>query len=114
MDGKGLRIDAATYTSAMHWLAKDGDFEGAVEVWEEMKRRRGCNPTAVSYTAFMKILFDYGRPREAAGVYREMVESGMRPNCMTYTVVMEYLAGAGKVFDFWSLHSFVVLWVPIE
>ncbi|XP_020574687.1 pentatricopeptide repeat-containing protein At2g01390 [Phalaenopsis equestris] len=95
MEEKGLRIDAATYTSVMHWIAKDGDFEGAVEVWEEMKRRRGCRPTGVSYTAFMKVLFDHGRPREAAGVYREMLDLGIRPNCFTYTVMMEYLAGAG-------------------
>ncbi|KAI0516468.1 hypothetical protein KFK09_009143 [Dendrobium nobile] len=99
MEEKGLRIDAATYTSVMHWLAKDGDFEGAVKVWEEMRRKRGCRPTAVSYTAFMKVLFDHGRPREAVAVYKEMLELGMRPNCFTYTVIMEYLASAGLFKD---------------
>ncbi|KAK8933856.1 Pentatricopeptide repeat-containing protein [Platanthera zijinensis] len=39
----------------------------------------------------MKVLFDYGRPQEAAEVYQEMLESGLRPNCHTYTAMMEYL-----------------------
>lgn len=66
-----------------------------MRAWEEM-RERGCGPTLVSYTAFMKILFDHGRPKEAAGVYTEMLEVGLSPNCHTYTVLMEYLAGAGE------------------
>ncbi|PKA59911.1 Pentatricopeptide repeat-containing protein [Apostasia shenzhenica] len=99
MEVKRVRIDAATYTSVMHWLAKDGDFDGAVAAWEEMRQRRRCQPTAVSYTAFMKVLFDHGRPMEAAEVYREMIEKGLRPNCHTYTVMMEYLASSGKIKD---------------
>lgn len=79
----------------MHWMGKAGDFDGAVKAWEEMKSR-GCRPTIVSYTAFIKVLFDHGRPREAARVYKEMLEVGLTPNCQTYTVLMEYLAGEGE------------------
>ncbi|KAL7154694.1 hypothetical protein ABFS83_03G018300 [Erythranthe nasuta] len=63
----------------------------------EMKAK-GCRPTVVSYTAYMKILFGRKKVDEAADVYKEMLESGVKPNCYTYTVLMEYLASSGK-FD---------------
>lgn len=99
-----MEVDGVTCTSIMHWLAKAGDVEGAVRVWEEMRRgrRRRVGLTVVSYTAFMKILFDCGREKEAAGVYREMIDAGLKPNCHTYTVLMEYLAGAGKFLKYFT------------
>lgn len=97
MVGSNVEVDGVTFTSIMHWLAKAGDVEGAVRVWEEMRRRR-IGLTVVSYTAFIKVLFGCGREREAAGVYRKMIEAGLKPNCHTYTVLMEHLAGAGEWF----------------
>lgn len=108
MVGGGVEVDGVTYTSIMHWLAKTGDLEGAVRVWEEMKKKRGVGLTVVSYTAFMKILFDGGREEEAGRVYREMIEVGLKPNCRTYTVLMEFLAGRGELVSFSVFFKFFV------
>ncbi|KAE9446012.1 hypothetical protein C3L33_22046, partial [Rhododendron williamsianum] len=89
------QIDAVTCTSLMHWLSKDGDVDGAIKVWEDMKTSH-CHPTVVSFTAYMKVLFDHNRVKDAADVYKEMLQSGCSPNCYTYTVLMEHLAGSGK------------------
>ncbi|KAK0604099.1 hypothetical protein LWI29_011955 [Acer saccharum] len=59
MQEKGLKIDAVTYTSMIHWLSNSGDVDGAVKIWEEMKDQCCC-PTVVSYTAYLKILFVAG------------------------------------------------------
>ncbi|KAK6154913.1 hypothetical protein DH2020_009161 [Rehmannia glutinosa] len=74
MKEKGVKIDVVTYTSLMHWMSNDGDIDGAVNLWKEMK----------------------AKVNEAAVVYKEMLESGLSPNCYTYTVLMEYLASSGK------------------
>ncbi|VAI91417.1 unnamed protein product [Triticum turgidum subsp. durum] len=82
----------------MHWLARAGDVDAAMRVWEEMRSRRGkCRPTLVSYTACVKILFDAGRAAEGRRVFEEMVAEGLRPSCTTYTVLIEHLADAAKV-----------------
>ncbi|KAI3746308.1 hypothetical protein L6452_08736 [Arctium lappa] len=58
MQEKGIKVDVVTYTSMLHWLSNDGDVEGSVKLWKEMKDG-GLRPTIVSYTAYMKVLFDH-------------------------------------------------------
>ncbi|KAJ8764377.1 hypothetical protein K2173_006117 [Erythroxylum novogranatense] len=94
MQDKGIKIDAVTYTSLMHWISSSGDVEGAMRIWDEMKER--CYPTVVSYTAYLKLLLDSKRVKEATNVYKEMLDYGITPNCYTYTVLMEYLVVDGK------------------
>ncbi|MED6108689.1 hypothetical protein PIB30_026532 [Stylosanthes scabra] len=94
MQDNGVTTDSVTYTCMMHWLSNSGDIDGAMELWKEMKLK-----TVVSYTAYMKILFDHGRVKEATCSYKEMIESGLAPNCHTYTILMEYLVGSGKCKD---------------
>jgi pentatricopeptide repeat protein len=77
----------------MHWLARAGDVDGAMRVWAEMKAK--SRPTVVSYTACVKILFDFGRAEEARRVFKEMVAEGLRPTCKTYTLLIENLADTG-------------------
>ena len=67
-----------------------------MKMWKEMKDK-GCNPTVVSYTAYMKVLFDHNRVEEATDIYKEMIQSGCSPNCYTYTVLMVHLAGSGEI-----------------
>ncbi|XP_020962490.1 pentatricopeptide repeat-containing protein At2g01390 [Arachis ipaensis] len=99
MQDNDVNIDSITYTCMMHWLSNSGDIDAAMELWKEMKSKDCCYPTVVSYTAYIKILFDHGRVKEATCVYKEMIESGCAPNCYTYTILMEYLVGSGKCKD---------------
>ncbi|KAK3224038.1 hypothetical protein Dsin_011063 [Dipteronia sinensis] len=105
MQEKGLKIDAVTYTSLMHWLSNSGDVDGAVKIWEEMKDNECCFPTVVSYTAYLKILFGDNRVKEATDVYKEMLQSGLSPNCYTYTVLMEHLVISGKYEEALNIFS---------
>ena len=57
MQEKGIKIDVVTYTSLLHWFSNDGDVDGAVRIWEEMKTRR-CDLTVVSFIAYINVLFD--------------------------------------------------------
>ncbi|KAJ0961404.1 hypothetical protein J5N97_000359 [Dioscorea zingiberensis] len=70
MAEKGIAADAATYTSLMHWMAKAGDSDGAVRGLGGDEDQKVPPHASVSYTAYIKVLFDHGRPREAARVYR--------------------------------------------
>ncbi|CAL5406757.1 unnamed protein product [Camellia sinensis] len=58
MQEEGIKIDVVTYTSLLHWFSNDGDVDGVVRIWEEMKTRR-CDLTVVSFIAYMKVLFDH-------------------------------------------------------
>lgn len=90
-----VEVDHVVMTSVMNWVAKKGDFDKAVEVWEEMKRK-GMGLSVVSYTAFIRVLLKFEKVDMAKEVYKEMMEVGIKPNCWTYTVLIEYLAGVGK------------------
>ncbi|KAL9268851.1 Pentatricopeptide repeat-containing protein, partial [Drosera capensis] len=68
-------------------------------------KEKGCYPTVVSYTAYMKILFDYKRVKEAVEVYKELLRSGCSPNCHTYTVLMAHLIESGKTEEALGLFS---------
>ncbi|RZB95405.1 Pentatricopeptide repeat-containing protein [Glycine soja] len=63
----------------------------AMQMWHQIKSK-----TVVSYTAYIKILFHNRRLKEATRVYKEMISSGVAPNCHTYTVLMDYLIASGK------------------
>ncbi|KAF5738177.1 putative pentatricopeptide repeat-containing protein [Tripterygium wilfordii] len=104
MQENGIKVDAVTYTSLMHWISSSGDVDGAVNMWQEMKFN-GCNPTVVSYTAYLKILFDNKRVEEASDLYREMIQIGISPTCHTYTVLMEYLVSVGKCEEAMEIFS---------
>ncbi|KAF5752951.1 hypothetical protein HS088_TW01G00869 [Tripterygium wilfordii] len=104
MQENGIKVDAATYISLMHWISSSGDVDGAVKMWQEMKYN-GCNPTVVSYTAYLKILLDNKRVKEARDLYREMILIGISPTCHTYTVLMEYLVSAGKCEEAMEIFS---------
>jgi len=96
MQEKGIKIDSVTYTSMMHWLSTSGNVDEAIALWDEMKSKGGCcYPTLVSYTAFIKILFDNHRVKEATDIYKEMLHNGCVPNCYTYTVLMDHLIASG-------------------
>lgn len=96
MQDKGIKIDSVTYTSMMHWLSTSGNVDEAIALWNDMKSKGCCYPTVVSYTAFIKILFDNHRVNEATAIYKEMLYNGCVPNCYTYTVLMDHLIASGK------------------
>ena len=89
-----IKLDSVTYTSMMHWLSSSGNFDEAMQMWDQMKSK-GFHPTVVSYTAYIKILFHNQRVKEATRAYKEMISSRVAPNCHTYTVLMDYLIGSG-------------------
>lgn len=87
---------------------------GAIKVWEEMRANR-CRPTVVSYTAYMKILFDHKRVDDATAMYKEMLDCGLSLTCHTYTILMEYLACSGNLLELLFLYyDFVDTdWCPV-
>ena len=68
-------------------------------MWEGMKANH-CHLTVVSFSAYMEVLFDHNIEKEAAKVYKEMLQSGCSSSCYTYSVLMEHLAGSGKSISF--------------
>nr|GEV17667.1 pentatricopeptide repeat-containing protein At2g01390 [Tanacetum cinerariifolium] len=53
MEKKGAKIDVDTYTSMLNWLSNDGNVDGSVKLWEEMKEKGGF-PIVLTYTAYIK------------------------------------------------------------
>ncbi|CAN6296784.1 unnamed protein product [Urochloa humidicola] len=77
---------------------KIGDFVGAREVFDEM-RRSGCAPDANTWNYLLGCLLKNGRLAEACGLVEtmEMSKSGEVPDSLTYEILTYHACKAGKM-----------------
>ncbi|KAF8780412.1 hypothetical protein HU200_001527 [Digitaria exilis] len=77
---------------------KAGDFVGAREVFDEM-RKTGCDPDANTWNYLLGCLLKNGRLAEACGLVESMEKSktGEVPNSLTYEVLTYHACKAGKM-----------------
>ncbi|XP_062209651.1 pentatricopeptide repeat-containing protein At3g53700, chloroplastic-like [Phragmites australis] len=76
---------------------KAGNFVGAREVFDEM-RRSGCDPDANTWNYLLGCLLKNGRLAEACGLVEAMERSpGEIPNSLTYEILTYHACKAGKM-----------------
>ncbi|OEL16489.1 hypothetical protein BAE44_0022491 [Dichanthelium oligosanthes] len=89
---------ARYYNALVAARCKAGDFVGAREVFDEM-RRSGCDPDANTWNYLLGCLLKNGRLAEACGLVEAMEKSkaGEVPNSLTYEILTYHACKAGKM-----------------
>ncbi|CAL4928717.1 unnamed protein product [Urochloa decumbens] len=92
------RRTARYYNVLVAAKCKAGDFVGAREVFDEM-RRSGCDPDANTWNYLLGCLLKNGRLAEACGLVETMERSepGEVPDSLTYEILTYHACKAGKM-----------------
>ncbi|KAG0495882.1 hypothetical protein HPP92_000573 [Vanilla planifolia] len=77
-------------------FCEEEEFEGALEVLREMKRR-GCKPEVVSYNILLMGMCRAGQWRNARDLFEDMPRRGCRPDVVTYRSLFDGMCAAGEV-----------------
>ena len=75
MDFKRKTIDTVTYNTLISSLCKDGRFEDAFDLLEEMEEKK-LGPDQYTYNAILGVLTDAGKIKEVEEFMSKMVEMG--------------------------------------
>ncbi|GJN09284.1 hypothetical protein PR202_ga27280 [Eleusine coracana subsp. coracana] len=102
--GAAVAVIEETARTARHYnvlvaaKCKAGDFIGAREVFDEM-RKSGCDPDASTWNYLLGCLLKKGRVAEACGLVESMEKSKNDeiPNSLTYEILAYHACKAGKM-----------------
>ncbi|XP_044947850.1 pentatricopeptide repeat-containing protein At4g21065-like [Hordeum vulgare subsp. vulgare] len=92
VEREGIGRSVTLCNALIDTLAKCGDVDGAVAVFEGMEER-----TVVSWTSVIDALAMEGRGREAAAVFEEMKAVGVPPDDVAFIGVLTACSHAGMV-----------------
>ena len=87
----GVEPTVFMYTAAIWTAEKDGNYDIAAEILEEMKSR-GVAANSVSYTGAISAAARAGYVDEAMALFRESKQDGVRPSAAMYNVSGTYKA----------------------
>ncbi|KAL0014003.1 hypothetical protein SO802_001072 [Lithocarpus litseifolius] len=82
--------------------------------WESIGVVRILCPDEITFVLSMDACFKADRADDAAGYYRKMVESGLRPNLGVYNKLVDGLVKVGKVDDAKSFFDLMVKKLKID
>ncbi|XP_006651966.1 pentatricopeptide repeat-containing protein At5g48910-like [Oryza brachyantha] len=92
VEREGIEKSVTLCNALIDTLAKCGDVDGAVAVFEGMERR-----SVVSWTSVIDALAMEGRGKEAVQVFEEMKVAGVRPDDVAFIGVLTACSHAGMV-----------------
>ncbi|KAK7353841.1 hypothetical protein VNO80_19294 [Phaseolus coccineus] len=75
----GLNLTVPLGTALINMYSRCGDIDRSVKVFDEMPHRN-----VVTWTALINGLAVHGRGREALEAFYDMVESGLKPDCVAF------------------------------
>lgn len=90
--GDVLGYDVAVGNALVDMYAKCGRVDDSFKVFSRMGGRN-----VVTWSAMISCYGANGKGEEALGLYNEMVEQGLRPNCVTFTSVLSGCSHSGLV-----------------
>lgn len=77
------RIDAVTFATLIRIYGAAGNFDGCLNVYEEMKAL-GVKPNMTVYNSLLDAMGRARRPWQAKNIYGEMLSNGFQPSWGTY------------------------------
>lgn len=92
VEKEGIGKSVTLCNALIDALAKCGDLDGAMAVFQGMKER-----TIVSWTSVIDALAMEGRGKEAVAVFEEMKTAGVRPDDVAFIGVLTACSHAGMV-----------------
>ncbi|XP_024543999.1 pentatricopeptide repeat-containing protein At3g12770 [Selaginella moellendorffii] len=96
----GLESDVFVGTAIVHMHGKLERIDRAIAAFGWIKERN-----VVSWTAMISAFANTGHYKEALELLKSMDLEGVKPNCVTFTVLLEACAGLGDRFCCEILHS---------
>lgn len=91
METKKIALTPDTYFPIIYALCKEKKFTEAVQLFEEAKRRPGCEPNAFTYGALIEGMFRNRKPRMAASIMLSMIKDGVVPLEVTVVGIIKEL-----------------------
>ncbi|KAI4319987.1 hypothetical protein MLD38_033516 [Melastoma candidum] len=100
----GFDLNLAVCNSLISMYARCGDIRAAYRVFGEMDDRN-----VITYTSMVTGFAKHGFATRALDTFQEMVDSGVRPNAITYVAVLSSCSHVGLVSEgwehFWSMQT---------
>lgn len=96
MSERGIRPDVLTYRLLIKGLCITGHVLNAHELIVRMEQGSGCKPDLYSYNTVIRTLFDYKLVDDALRLFNGMSEMGVRPNVLTYRLLIIGLYRLGR------------------
>ncbi|CAA6657314.1 unnamed protein product [Spirodela intermedia] len=81
------RLDPVTFSTVIKVYSTSNNFDGALNVYEEMKAL-GVKPNLITYNTLLDAMGRAGRPWQVKTIYREMESNGFSPNRATYAALV--------------------------
>ncbi|XP_010261135.1 PREDICTED: pentatricopeptide repeat-containing protein At4g19191, mitochondrial [Nelumbo nucifera] len=94
---KGLMQNVMVYNALIDMYVKCGSTKSAREIFDMMPER-----TTVSWTTMIAGYALNGESKEALSVFSQMVESGFRPNHLTFLAILQACTHAGFLEKGWE------------
>ncbi|KAJ3698728.1 hypothetical protein LUZ61_002433 [Rhynchospora tenuis] len=85
---RGFKPDSVTYGIRMDAYCKNGRFEDALKLFEEMGKRENCEITITTVTTLIHGAGIVKNPRAARKLFDEMAERGLTPDRGAYNALM--------------------------
>jgi len=87
--GSNRPLDTVMCTLFIKGLVKASCLERALDLCEEMKRRKGAHPDIITYSVLIKALVDQHDLERAFGLFEDMQVAGLTPDDIIYTHLLE-------------------------
>ncbi|KAK2659627.1 hypothetical protein Ddye_006160 [Dipteronia dyeriana] len=98
----GFDTEGVTVTSLVDMYSKCGEIEDGLALFNNMPER-----DVVSWTGVIVGCGQNGRAKEAITFFQEMIQSGLKPNEVTFLGVLSACRHAGWVEEAWTMFKFM-------
>jgi len=85
-EAAGIRQDTETFNAALSALEKAGQWQAALELFEEMKGVKGVKPNVVTYNVLMQTLAGAGRLVEGFELLEQFEAAGFADDTKSYSL----------------------------
>ncbi|KAI3977541.1 hypothetical protein MKX01_000454 [Papaver californicum] len=102
---KGYDLDEVSYGTLIMGYFKEENVDGALKLWDEMKKKKKILPSVVTYNSVIGGLCKTSKIKQAMDKFTELSESGLIPDAITYNTLIHGHCREGdveKAFQFYS------------
>lgn len=96
MIDEGCIVTREAYTALLSAYSRSSCFDKAFYILEEMKNSPGCQPDIQTYSIFIKSCLQVFALDKVQLLLSEMVTLGIRPNTVTYNILIDAYGKAKK------------------
>ncbi|XP_057550475.1 putative pentatricopeptide repeat-containing protein At1g12700, mitochondrial [Amaranthus tricolor] len=103
----GYEPDLFVYGTMIKGLCRTGDNLGALKLLRDMESHAHCMPGIVIYSTIIDSLYKDGLINEAVNLFSEMQVKGIRPNVVTYNILIRGMCNLARWKEAEDMHETV-------